>query len=56
MYQINELSLTMVKNFELYIMIFAVEWQFAILQHHKLKRRVELKERKRLEILKNQLE
>ena len=56
----NELSmsiimLTVVKNFELFVLILAV-WRvyYSSIKHHKLKRRVELKNRKRLEILKNQ--
>ena len=41
------------ENFELFVIIFAVVavW-YSSIKHHKLKRRVELKERKRLEISK----
>ena len=58
-YQMNELAmsiiiLTVVKNFEAFGLILAVAVCYSSIKHHKLRRRVELKNRKRLEILKDQ--
>ena len=49
--------LTIVKNFESFVIIFGVlAVCYSSIKHHKLKGRVvELKERKRSEILKNHL-
>jgi len=48
------IMLTIVKNFKLFV-IAAVAVCYSSIKHHKLKRRMELKVRKRLEILKNHL-
>ena len=62
-YHINEFAISFIfdsysKEFVLFVVIIGLEVEvyYFFIKHHKLKRRVELKERKILEILKNQFD